>query len=215
VTIGDRIRAARKAAELSQEEVARRAGLSLKGMGDIERGDIEDPHFSSLAKIAHALDMSVEVLIREEEPAPLAEAPETGAAVVAVGATPEEAAEKLEQQLYAPARIAQGWHRLAQRWEERLDRGDFDARSLEDFIDTLEDVALGMEANVAAEKKELRARYDDEDAVRSNAVLRPAIGRLSALVGEAQQKIDRGELEVRTESEGKLTRLKHSFMRAS
>jgi len=44
-------------------------------MGDIERGDIEDPHFSSLAKIAHALDVPVEVLIREEEPAPLDEAP--------------------------------------------------------------------------------------------------------------------------------------------
>jgi len=42
-------------------------------MGDIERGDIDDPHFSSLVKIAHALDVPVESLIKEEEPAaPLA-----------------------------------------------------------------------------------------------------------------------------------------------
>src|SRR5215217_4377453 len=38
-------------------------------MGDIERGDIEDPHFSSLVKIARALDVPVESLIKEEEPA--------------------------------------------------------------------------------------------------------------------------------------------------
>jgi transcriptional regulator with XRE-family HTH domain len=69
VNISNRIRVARRAAGLSQEEVARRAGLSLKGMGDIERGDIEDPHFSSLVKIAHALDVPVESLIKEEEPA--------------------------------------------------------------------------------------------------------------------------------------------------
>ncbi len=69
MTIGDRIRAARKAAELSQEEVARRAGLSLKGMGEIERGDVEDPHISSLAKIARALEVPVEDLVRGENPA--------------------------------------------------------------------------------------------------------------------------------------------------
>ncbi len=66
MTIGDRIRAARKAAELSQEEVARRAGLSLKGMGEIERGDVEDPHISSLAKIAHALEVPIGDLVKEE-----------------------------------------------------------------------------------------------------------------------------------------------------
>ena len=57
--LGGRIRAARRAARLSQEELARRAGMSLKGMGDIERGDIEDPHYSSLSKIAAALNLSV------------------------------------------------------------------------------------------------------------------------------------------------------------
>ncbi len=71
--IGDRIRTMRKAVGLSQEEVARRAGLSLKGMAYIERGRIEDPHISSLRGIAHALGMPVEELVREEEPAvPLA-----------------------------------------------------------------------------------------------------------------------------------------------
>ena len=197
---------------LTQRGLAAEAGVGEVTVARIETGASVTP--PTARKIAEALGVAVVDLL-ERPPVPLAEAPETGAAVVAGGATREEAAEKLEQQLYAPARIVQGWHRLAQRWEERLERGDFDARSLEDFIDTLEDVALGMEANVAAEKKELRARYDDEDAVRSKAVLRPAIDRLSALVGEALQKIDREQLEVKAESEGKLTRLKHSFKRAS
>jgi transcriptional regulator with XRE-family HTH domain len=65
---GSRIRAARRAAGLSQEELARRAGMSLKGMGDIERGDIEDPHYSSLSKIADGLDMTVGELLEEERP---------------------------------------------------------------------------------------------------------------------------------------------------
>jgi transcriptional regulator with XRE-family HTH domain len=81
VNIGDRIRIARKAAGLSQEEVARRAGLSLKGMGEIERGDIEDPHISSLAKIARALGVPVEALFKEEEEPALVgkdEAPDLG-----------------------------------------------------------------------------------------------------------------------------------------
>jgi transcriptional regulator with XRE-family HTH domain len=71
VNVGERIRTARKDVGLSQEEVARRAGLSLKGMGEIERGDIEDPHISSLAKIARALGVPLEDLIMKEEEDPL------------------------------------------------------------------------------------------------------------------------------------------------
>jgi hypothetical protein len=37
--------------------------MSLKGMAYIERGHIEDPHFSSLHSIARALDMSVGELV--------------------------------------------------------------------------------------------------------------------------------------------------------
>jgi transcriptional regulator with XRE-family HTH domain len=215
--LGERVRAVRKARDLSQEALAREAGVSLNLVNKLERGVVTDPHFSTLLGIARALGVPVEELMRE--PVPLGETPSpAGPAVVSVGATPEEAAEKLEQQLYAPARIAQGWHQLAQLFSdelEKVEKGDSEPSSLEILIDTLENVALGMEANVAAEKKELRARYDDEDAVRSKAVLRPAIDRLSALIGEAQQKIDRGELEVKAESEGTLTHLMHSFKRAS
>lgn len=76
MNIGKRIRTARKVAGISQEELARRAGMSLKGMGDIERGDIADPHYSSLSKIAGGLGVSVGELL--EEPVPLGRVPDSG-----------------------------------------------------------------------------------------------------------------------------------------
>ena len=75
---GSRIRAARRAAGLSQEELARRADMSLKGMGDIERGVIPDPHFSSLSKIANGLGISIGELL-EEPSSPKAPAPTSSA----------------------------------------------------------------------------------------------------------------------------------------
>jgi len=78
VDIGSRIRAARRAAGLTQEEVARRAGLTLKAVGEMERGDVRDPHISSLGAIARALEVPVEDLVKEELAVPLAKASETG-----------------------------------------------------------------------------------------------------------------------------------------
>jgi transcriptional regulator with XRE-family HTH domain len=71
--IGSRIRAARKAAGFSQEELARRADLSLNGIAILERGGRTDPHYSTLAGIAGALDMSVAELVGEEATVPLGE----------------------------------------------------------------------------------------------------------------------------------------------
>ena len=83
VSIGARIKAARTAAGMTQMDVARGTELSLQAVGDIERGIVRDPHISSLRQIAYALDVPVEILVKEEEaePAlPLREAPEQGRA---------------------------------------------------------------------------------------------------------------------------------------
>jgi len=132
--------------------------------------------------------------------------------------TSEEATENLEQQLYSPAKIAQGWYQLAQLFSdelEKVEKGDSEAGSLEILIDTLEHVVLGMEANVASEKKELKARYEDEDTIRSKAVLSPAMVRLAVVVEEVLQKIAREQLEVKAESADKLVRLENRFKMAS
>jgi transcriptional regulator with XRE-family HTH domain len=39
-------------------------------VGDIERGIVRDPHISSLRQIAYALDVPVEMLVKEEEAEP-------------------------------------------------------------------------------------------------------------------------------------------------
>ena len=77
MAIGDRIREVRKAVGLTQEDVARRAGLTLKAVGELERSEVQDPHISSLAKISRALGVEVADLLREPVPF-LGEAPETG-----------------------------------------------------------------------------------------------------------------------------------------
>ncbi len=88
--LGESLRAKRKAIGLTQEGVARRSGLTLKHIGEVERGEVQDPHYSTLRDIANALDTSVAELVGEREPVPVgpkADAqPETGLGVEALSA---------------------------------------------------------------------------------------------------------------------------------
>jgi transcriptional regulator with XRE-family HTH domain len=74
VDIGSRIRAARKSAGLSQEELARRANLSLNGVAILERGKRTDPHVSTVNRIADALNVPAQQLLDLKEPPKPAEA---------------------------------------------------------------------------------------------------------------------------------------------
>jgi transcriptional regulator with XRE-family HTH domain len=66
--LSDRIRAARKVHQLSQEELAHRAGLSLRAYRSLERGEAVDPHYSTLNKLAEGLGVPVAELLEEERP---------------------------------------------------------------------------------------------------------------------------------------------------
>lgn len=61
------LRERRKELGMSQEEVARRAGVSLNLINRLERGVVADPHISTLFGIASALDTKVSVLIGENQ----------------------------------------------------------------------------------------------------------------------------------------------------
>ena len=76
--IGSRIRAARKSAGLSQEELARRAELSLNGVAILERGKRTDPHVSTVNRLAEALGVPAQQLLglEEETTSPKAPAPQ-------------------------------------------------------------------------------------------------------------------------------------------
>lgn len=65
--LGKRVRDERKALNLSQEALARRADVSLNLINRVERGETRDPHYSTLVSLANALSMSVSELIGEEQ----------------------------------------------------------------------------------------------------------------------------------------------------
>jgi transcriptional regulator with XRE-family HTH domain len=114
VSIGDKVRATRKAAGISQEEVARRAGVSLNVINRLERGVILDPHYSTLRGIASALGVSVEDLVREPALAGKAEAPKAGPA------TPEA----YFRVPYGPGGRAKAREEAVRFIEEAADRGE-------------------------------------------------------------------------------------------
>ena len=70
--IGKQIRKARRARRLTQEELARRASMSLNGLAQLEQGGRTDPHYSTLSKLAVALDVSVAQLLEDERPLAMA-----------------------------------------------------------------------------------------------------------------------------------------------
>jgi transcriptional regulator with XRE-family HTH domain len=65
----NRIRELREAKGLSQEEVARAAGISLGGFRLIENGQTGNPGFYNALRIAKALEVDVSDLFNEEVPA--------------------------------------------------------------------------------------------------------------------------------------------------
>ncbi len=62
---GRRVRTLRKAAKLTQEQVAEKAGVTSNFLGYIERGE-KQPSFNMIVALAKALSVSVETLFRFE-----------------------------------------------------------------------------------------------------------------------------------------------------
>jgi transcriptional regulator with XRE-family HTH domain len=62
-TFGENLREARRAAGLSQEELAKRAGIDRPTISGYEHGKRE-PNMSTLVKLARALGVPAEALVR-------------------------------------------------------------------------------------------------------------------------------------------------------
>jgi transcriptional regulator with XRE-family HTH domain len=196
----DTVKEIRRRKGWSQKDLAEESGVGQDTISGIESGRHE-PRPSTLRKLADALD--VEVADFFKEPAlPLAEGPSPGP--THNEAAYEEAIEEFNQRHYGPSIIAQGWDRLTERWAQRLAKGDFDQRELEILVETLENVAMGMEANAAAERKDLVANYGTE-AARDMSLLRPAINRLGLLVGEILEEARKAGVAI--EPRGNVTSL--------
>jgi transcriptional regulator with XRE-family HTH domain len=63
--VGQRLRAARLGANLTQEALAHRAGVSRNLLQRVERGDPEAPRLGSLWRLARAVDMPTGELLAD------------------------------------------------------------------------------------------------------------------------------------------------------
>jgi transcriptional regulator with XRE-family HTH domain len=61
--VGDRLKQARRRAMLTQEELAEKSGVAVTTINRIEKGRVEDPHFSTLRKLARALGVEASELV--------------------------------------------------------------------------------------------------------------------------------------------------------
>ncbi len=64
VKLGKRVRQQRKLAELTQEQLAERAGISLPFLGHIERGT-RKASLDTLVRLANALEVSADLLLQD------------------------------------------------------------------------------------------------------------------------------------------------------
>lgn len=72
-SMGDRLRAARLARGLTQQELAYRIDATASTVSKWERGELANPHSDAIIAIAVSLDVSLDWLLRGEGPGPAAE----------------------------------------------------------------------------------------------------------------------------------------------
>jgi len=61
--VGDRLKRLRRRRMLTQEQLAEKSGVGITTVNRIETGTVEDPHFSTLRKLARALDVEPRELV--------------------------------------------------------------------------------------------------------------------------------------------------------
>ena len=126
MTIGENVRAERKRLGLTQEALARRAGMSKSGVQMIEHGERTDLPYSSLKKLSAALGLTIGELVGEGQAAlPLAEAPEAGRSreeapdAISKASEPRPFAEEAEQRLSIVPEALEAWMRARVQRHDR------------------------------------------------------------------------------------------------
>ena len=98
IDTGERIREVRKARGLNQDQLAELASLNRVTVAKYESGRIE-PGAQALARIADALDVSVDALLGRTEEIPIIERPKTVKARIVSGGMDKLPKEQREQLL--------------------------------------------------------------------------------------------------------------------
>jgi DNA-binding XRE family transcriptional regulator len=66
VTLGDNVRVLRRRNFMTQEQLAKAAGISHKTLVNIETKRVTEPHFSTILKLAEALGVEPSQLVDQE-----------------------------------------------------------------------------------------------------------------------------------------------------
>ncbi len=174
--LGERVREARRARDLSQEALAREAGVSLNQVNKLERGVITDPHYSTLYGLASALEVSVEDLAGRE-PVPLGEAP-------------EEAGRRAD--VYEP--WAEFVNRFAERWEQKIAGGVLDHGSVMEFTDVLGDLWPVLSRLEREEKQEQPAEYPNTLGPVAGGAMNRLLALLNPLIAAGAKQVEDSDL---------------------
>jgi transcriptional regulator with XRE-family HTH domain len=160
---------ARERLGYSIEAVAEKAGIAKNSVLRADHG--EDIRPLTARKIAAALDVSVADLYEE------AEYPKGSAPPSPEPSFEDMLDEERREAVYGP------WldfvNRYAERWQRRIEAGELDLGSLEEFQRVIEDLFPTLQALEASERRELAAEGYQETYLHSKAGT--AIGRLMSL----------------------------------
>jgi DNA-binding XRE family transcriptional regulator len=66
VTLGDNVRVMRRRNFMTQEQLAKAAGISHRTLVNIETKRVTEPHFSTILKLAEALGVEPSQLVNQE-----------------------------------------------------------------------------------------------------------------------------------------------------
>jgi transcriptional regulator with XRE-family HTH domain len=66
VTLGDNVRVLRRRNFMTQEQLAKAAGISHRTLVNIETKRVTEPHFSTILKLAEALGVEPSQLVAQE-----------------------------------------------------------------------------------------------------------------------------------------------------
>jgi transcriptional regulator with XRE-family HTH domain len=66
VTLGDNVRVLRRRNFMTQEQLAKAAGISHRTLVNIETKRVREPHFSTILKLAEALGVEPSQLVNQE-----------------------------------------------------------------------------------------------------------------------------------------------------
>jgi transcriptional regulator with XRE-family HTH domain len=190
--LGERIATVREDQALTQAELAEKSKISPSTLSQIESGKVPRPHVGTVRKIARALGMDPAELRRTEE-RPLPKARRRWSLEPSFN---DVLGDQRREDIYRP------WlefvNRYAGRWEQRIEAGDFDLGSINEFIATNDALMPTLHELNAQELREFPVdvpyMFGGQAAMTGQAIWRLA-DLIDPMIEAGAAKFDNSELE--------------------